>query len=725
LAEENVIVIEENEENKEKKSNKKIYLIIILLLLLIIFLLILLLVVINKKRNEEQNANLNINNIVKKLEKKQIPKDELKILIKKATILYYSGKKEEALQLIEKISNFSKALSLYNLGVLKLKEKNYKQALKYFQKAIQNRDSRALSAINATYAALMLKNKKLFDYYKNLAYLYLPELAKNKNYPYYYALVMYYNGYEYEALSALSQKTSYDDSKLKAAIYEYLNDPLNAQNYEKNPLYKGLELAQIGEYYLAKNYLEKTTSPQGQFALALVDLKLHLYKEAAKILQKYKNDNIYPIKMYLKPSLFNIKTAQKQFKKNFLSKKTDYYDLFFYYAPYKVLNLNQTIEFLQKGIAGIPLGAIEESNTALSKSEFYSTLNLQITKALKLALNGHIYLANKAFQQIYKKRKDSYTVNYNLALTYAQLGNYKKAYFHFIKAYHLNPYDLTSGILALFTGEKIGIQNPYLVASIKNNLTAKTKLQAAMLSIYNNNTIKMAAFLENAKDSNKPLYIITKLTIKALFNKNYTYEAAKLKSIFNKDLISRLLYFYALNRNLPIEKLAQKYQSYFYTLVPYLNEFYYGAVIARDWFFDFARISGMMNRVKILLEKKAKTESFDVIPVLKRYAFALFYTKNFEESYTIYNDLINNKHVNDSRTLYYAAAAAIGAGHHANAVALMELAKLKNPNNFEARYGLGLLWQEANNLDAASIQYNKIPDGFTSGFFDFNIKQKP
>ena len=53
----------------------------------------------------------------------------------------------------------------------------------------------------------------------------------------------------------------------------------------------------------------------------------------------------------------------------------------------------------------------------------------------------------------------------------------------------------------------------------------------------------------------------------------------------------------------------------------------------------------------------------------------------------------------------------------------MELAKLKNPTYFEARYGLGLLWQEANNLRAASIQYSKIEDGFSSRFFDFNLKE--
>ena len=53
----------------------------------------------------------------------------------------------------------------------------------------------------------------------------------------------------------------------------------------------------------------------------------------------------------------------------------------------------------------------------------------------------------------------------------------------------------------------------------------------------------------------------------------------------------------------------------------------------------------------------------------------------------------------------------------------MTLAKLKNPFFLEPKFALGLLWQEANNLNAASIQYSKIPNGFKSKFFDFNIKQ--
>ncbi len=716
MAEENIIIIEE----ENKKNNKKIYIIIALLLIVLIMLLLLLLVVVKKKK--EENQGFNVEQIVKKLEKKPIPKDELKILIKKANILYNSGKKKEALKLLEEIATYSQSLSLYNLGVIKLQEKNYKAALRYFQKAIENKDSRTLSAINAAYAALMLHNKKLFKYYINLAYLYLPELATNKNYPYYYALVMYYKGYEYDAIPALLMHTSYNPSKLLASIYEYLKDPLHAQQYESNPLYKGLELAQIGDYKLAKTYLKETNIPLGKFALALVELKLGEYKNASIILKEFKNKNIYPIYVYLKHSLFDIKTAQKEFKRTFLKNKKDFYDLFFYFAPYKVINMNKTIEYLQKGIAGIPLGAIEEAQTSLKNSAFLSSLNIKIAKAIRLALNGHIFLANRAFKKLYKKRRDSYIINYNLALTYAQLGDYKKAYNHFLRAYHLNPYDLKSGVFALFAADKLNIQNPYLLASIKDSLTDKTLLTQAMLSIYTNDTVTMAAFNEK-KEKNTPLWILTNLTIKAIFNKDYSNEALNLYSIFENDLISNLLYFYAKNKNLPINKFVQKYQAFYYHLMPYLNDFYYGGKLPREWFFTFARISGLMPRVRLLLVKKAQIENFDIIPVLKRLAFADFYTKHFEESYTIYNDLINNKNIMDSKTLYYAATAAIGAGHHNNAIALMELAKLKNPLYSEPRYALGLLWQEANNINAAAIQYAKIPDGFKSKFFDFNIKQ--
>ena len=720
MAEENVVVI------KEGKKSKLPFLIVIILLLILLLLILLGAAILKKKKEKKTQKDINIEKIVKKLEKKNIPKDALSSLIQKATILYKQGQKEKALEILNKLSKFSKSLSFYNLGVIKLEEKNYKKAIEYFQKAIISQDNKVLSAINAAYASLMINDYKLFNYYRNLAYTFLPEIAKNKNFPYYYAVVMYYMGYEYNAIPALKTKTAFkqESNKLLSNIYEYLNDSTNAQNYATDPLYKGLNLARIGEYSFARNNLLKSNSPIGEFALGLVDLKLSLFKEASKIFNKYKNNNLYPITVFLKKSLFDIKTAQKEFKKNFLKKKEDYYDLFFYFSPYKVFNIKQTISYLKKGIAGLPLGAVEEAQNYLFKSAVYSDLNIKLSKAIKLALDGHIYLANKAFKKLLKD-SNSYILHYDIGLTYAQLGDYSNAYKHFLRAYHLNPYDLKTGIFALYSGAKTGIDNPHLVALIKEDITDKTILEDAMLSIYTNNTVKIAAFIQK-EEKNNPLWLITKIVSKSVFNKDYSYEALKLKSIFEKDLIANLLYFYANNKDLTVKKLAQNYQGFFLQLNRYanLNDFFYGAKIAKEWYFSFAKISGLLNRVRLILLKKAQTETQDMVPVLKRLAYANLYTKHFEEAFTIYNDLINNKNITDPHTLYHAAVAAIGANHHPNAVALMELAKLKNPNYFEARYGLGLLWQESNNLNAASIQYGKIKDGFESKFFDFNIKPK-
>ena len=86
-------------------------------------------------------------------------------------------------------------------------------------------------------------------------------------------------------------------------------------------------------------------------------------------------------------------------------------------------------------------------------------------------------------------------------------------------------------------------------------------------------------------------------------------------------------------------------------------------------------------------------------------------------------EFFDEYNVKDSRTLFLAGVSAIAAKHYANAVALFELARLRNKMNLETRYALGLLYLEAKNFRAASIQFKKFPnDQFYSDFFDFNVK---
>jgi hypothetical protein len=68
------------------------------------------------------------------------------------------------------------------------------------------------------------------------------------------------------------------------------------------------------------------------------------------------------------------------------------------------------------------------------------------------------------------------------------------------------------------------------------------------------------------------------------------------------------------------------------------------------------------------------------------------------------------------------AVASISAKHPANAIALLELSKMKNPDFYESRYALGLLYLEVEKNKSAVIEFSKIhKNGFKSEYFNFDI----
>lgn len=134
-----------------------------------------------------------------KFKKSQFSPSKIENMIKKANVLYEKGDKDDALKIYE-IATFNEAISYYNIGVAKLKEQNFGEALEAFKKAIQNKEHRCISAINAAVCALEMKDKKLFNYYIDLAYAYLPEEANAPLYSYYVGLVNYYKNFYFEAL---------------------------------------------------------------------------------------------------------------------------------------------------------------------------------------------------------------------------------------------------------------------------------------------------------------------------------------------------------------------------------------------------------------------------------------------------------------------------------------------------------------------------------------------
>ena len=68
--------------------------------------------------------------------------------------------------------------------------------------------------------------------------------------------------------------------------------------------------------------------------------------------------------------------------------------------------------------------------------------------------------------------------------------------------------------------------------------------------------------------------------------------------------------------------------------------------------------------------------------------------------------------------------ASTAAGHHENAIVLLELSKMKDGSFYESRYALALLYLEIKNNEGATIQLARIHNNsFRSKFFDFEINE--
>ena len=314
---------EQEQEAQEKLEDKKKKLVILGSIVGVVLLVIIIVIVLFLK-NSQENANIvdiNTTELAKKINKRdnipQFSPSRLENMIKKANLLYERGNKEEALKIYKKIATFNEAISYYNIGVAKIKEKNYKGAIEAFKKAISNGEQRCVSAINAGVAALELKNYDLFKYYIDLAYSYLPLENNSPLYSYYMGLINYYKKYYYESLASFRHPSSkfynyeqkYLSSKILASFDLNYKAVSNLESIAKvdDALTLGLLYARLGEFKVAKNYLTKaiqnTQNPlHVKASLALVENKLGNLKTSADLMNEiYKQYKDKALKVLKEP----------------------------------------------------------------------------------------------------------------------------------------------------------------------------------------------------------------------------------------------------------------------------------------------------------------------------------------------------------------------------------------------------------------------------------------
>ncbi|EAK8639239.1 tetratricopeptide repeat protein [Campylobacter coli] len=673
-------------------------------------------------------------------------------MIQKANALYLKGEVEQALKVYEQIAVYNESLSNYNLGVSQMNEGKFDEAFDSFKKAIANGENQSVAAINAAVCALKLNDKEKFKYYIDLAQVYLPKEGKSKLYDYYLALINYYKGYYPEALQMLQRVNSepYTDvaKYLSAKIYAKMDfdaksvQQLNTQGSFEPSLSLGLLYARMGEYDKAKIALNTAMKIERDFnqslsALTLIDIKTGDFQDMLLRLQdtyrndedKYKILDRYKIKVRLNKELFNIAIAQRNFFNDILKKQKDQFDLLFYFAPYQVFDSKQASLYIKKANITNFVDDSSDGQSYLARSQALSSTNVKISNIINDALNQKLRLANKEFQALLEDYPEHSILQYNLALTYAQMQNYELAYKHFSSSYHLNPKNYLAGAFAMFCGKLSNNDTTKLYHEILDNIAAdsnfKANMQKNMLFLANGDYISMLPYLdENGQKTPLNLIFETIIAKNNNLNNQVDVRIAKLRSELPQDIVANILYFNSLNSNLNIKEYAQNAQIHFKNLQVDYRSVFGGSNIARELYVNLMHIVGLLNLERQKFKTLINTSKVKDEGMIQTLAYLDIFAQQYEESYALYNTLIDEYGAKDSRTLFLASVAAVGANNPNSAIALLQLSKLTDKNNKESKVALGLLYQEVGNYEAAMTQYRTLPNDFKSEFFTFDIKNQ-
>ena len=677
----------------------------------------------------------------------------LLLLIQKADALYKSGSREEALNLFNQIANYSKSIANYNLGVINAKSKDYEKSIQYYDQAINAGEDITLSAINAAVSSFKLGDMNRYRYYINIANAYVNQLSNLPPYAYSYALSQYYNGQYFEALSPLSHDNSNgfdkDSKRLAAKIYMLFNDNIQAYDNlkavaeKKDELALGQLLARQGSLNAARGHiysymLDYPDDWNAKMTMQLVSLKLGDFIESAKIIDEFGQDeaskgmdNPYPIKARVSPTMFDVQLAQSEFwnrtfeHSNLLTSK-----ILFYYAPYRVFNVSEALNIISDGVldSKINMGNLEESKAILVRGATISNINVSIAQALK-RINHNDLRGSLAIMKQYITQNPNHSVlHYNLGLIYAQMGDFGNAYKHFLRAYHLDNADVQSGVFAVVTGNLIYKNTQTLNTNVAQSIQ-ESKLPQAEIDLYNrirnwaNDPKSISTYIPPANE-NRAIYLAFQ-SISAMHSRdinNIVGGFQRLKTYQPNDIVSNILFDLAKNYGSNIKTSVLNLQYLFRDNTINLDNVFYGPNLARELYIYTGFITGNLDKEKEILNNKLSTQAGNSNGVLQALGLLNIYQQNFQESYAIYDRLINTLGEDDSNTRLMGALAAIGAGYKNAASLLLQLSKMDSSVNYESKYALGLLYQEEGNYNAAAQHYNSIANhGFKSEYVDFVI----
>lgn len=248
-------------------------------------------------------------------------------------------------------------------------------------------------------------------------------------------------------------------------------------------------------------------------------------------------------------------------------------------------------------------------------------------------------------------------------------------------------------------------------------------LYRTLLNMSENNILSSIDWLDN-NYKQRPLYLSMDIIIATNLGKyEYAQDSAnKLVRLLPRDILPHMMYIDAFFYELNDEKYARTVSNYLKNLKLDYQDLYFGPYISRYLFVLQNLITGRLYFLREQLKDVIASTDEPLYELTNTLALASLLDKAFEESYTLYNQVIDELKIRDAYTLFLGAVASTAAGHHENAIALLELSKMKDNTFAESRYALGLLYLEIQNNEGAVIQLSNVnKSGFISDYFNFDI----
>ena len=626
---------------------------------------------------------------------------------------------------IKKEINSYELRTNFNLGVLYLEQKKYLKAIKIFKNTAKK--LKVESFLNIAVAYYKLKsNKNSFLYLKKLYDL--KSLQKQNLYAYIstcYYLYQVTNDRKYiisllkpvkkldlekldenskliivntfiiikkyeQAIKILKSLTNFDKLKL-ALLY------IKAKNYSKAQIYLEKSLLQTKNEKLTNkiiwfaifNDLKTNNISKLNEHIDLVDDRVDEFRQFGRMnLKIYFNKDKYTSHEY------------SEMINNFDEKRK--IDMLFYFVPFifsdsKELKLESTYGFILKNTNSIKsLDSMIKYNkdfaNIVKKDPILRALNLQ--------------------KMINKKNNIKSYEYYNLALSYAQIFDYKNAYNYFYKAYLLNKSNKLYSSLTLVSSKR---------AKIKLNKKLKGELEDNLVSLkgeysYFGHYIYKIIFNKNYKIKNE---YISKKDKKSIFYRALHFlehkndKSSKEEPLLIHDGKDPLVFLF---RTIVKQKNESNY-NYISRLQDYLPKHYNdyflkGPLIITEYYIDILKSLGIFSKVNFnipndlsptYLRTKALVNLYDGYPII---------------SIKILENLKNKYKLNDKYTYNLLIASYLSANDYSNASATLAMMQfeLKDSN---ARFLNGVQLLQDLKLNSARVSFRNKYDG---RLIDFKIE---